>query len=112
MSDDSSRPALGAVSLCQAFAAWSSRRISFREWHDCVPESMGLTQLWPTDPFSKLGSLAFHRQGIHGPFPIELPTEKKPCVSMREESLHCTPAAELKLWRKSKEPYVVPNLRR
>ena len=43
---------------------------------------------------------------------VERVTEKRSPLSIPEKSLRCTPAAELKLWRKSKEPYVVPNLRR
>jgi hypothetical protein len=59
MPEDSSRPALSAVSLCREVAAQSSRGSSPQAWHGCVPGSIGVTHQWPTALSSDLGSLGF-----------------------------------------------------
>ena len=59
MSDDSSKPASGAVSLCRAFAAQCSWGSFPRARHGCVPESVGVACHWPADRSHDSGSQAF-----------------------------------------------------
>jgi len=57
MSDDSSKPALGAVSPRRAFAAKSSRESFPGARYGCVSESVGIAWHWSGDRFGHLGRL-------------------------------------------------------
>jgi len=74
MSDDSSKPALGAVSPRRAFAAQSSWGSVPRGKYGRV--SVGIACHWPADRSSDLGSLAF-RSGRTCQAPLHRNTDKK-----------------------------------
>jgi hypothetical protein len=59
MSDDSSKPVSGAVSLCRAFAAQCSWGSVHRASDGYVSESVGIACHWPASRSGNLGSLAF-----------------------------------------------------
>jgi len=76
MSDDSSKPALGAVSPRRAFAAQSSWGSVPRAKYRRVSESVGIACHWPADRSSDLGSLGF-RSGRTRQAPLHRNTDKK-----------------------------------
>jgi len=93
MSDDSSRPASGAVSLWGAFAAQCSWGSFLQAWHGSVRELLGVTRLWPTDRSHASRSQALlPAMRIHW-FPLrEMLAERISPLSIPGKSRRCIPA--------------------
>jgi len=77
MSDDSSKPVSGAVSLCRAFIAQCSWGSVHRAGDGCVSESIGIACHWPGSRSGSLGSLAFALNGPARFRSVEIRTEEK-----------------------------------
>ena len=90
MSDDSSKPALGAVSPRRAFAAQSSWESFPGARYGCVSESVGIALSLPADRFRDLGGLAIPSERTPRLRPVEIVTEKKTPVEnpSKISSLH------------------------